>query len=152
MSRQIEITWRLRDVPLAPLAVAARGEVASRLAQRLLALDDETLATLQGVVGEGLLIVLGEAVALPWVDGVIYLGRDPLAPALLLPTTIVTEVPLALFERALIERWQDHPPFALLIDPPMIASVTSARPIARQPLAAWLSQDTKEATRAEVTP
>ena len=29
--------------------------------------------------------MLGAAEALPWVDGVIYLGRDPRAPSLLLP-------------------------------------------------------------------
>ena len=33
-------------------------------------------------------VVLGATEALPWVDGVNYLGRDPDAPRLLLPTML----------------------------------------------------------------
>jgi hypothetical protein len=134
----IQTGWRARAVALAPIAVAARGEVAIALAQRLLALDDESLARLKGVAGQGLLMALGNEELLTWVDGVVYLGRDDAAPSLLLPTTLEPDVPVTLFERALLKRLNDAAPLAVLPDPPLIASVSPARPISREALTVWL--------------
>src|SRR2546421_12248969 len=100
MEMSIRVTWRSRQSPLTPVAVAAQGEAARLLAGRLLARDDADLARLQGVAGPGLLVISGEEGALPWVDGAIYLGRDTEASALLLPTTLEPSVPLPLLERA----------------------------------------------------
>ena len=135
---QIQTRWRARAVARAPVAVAAHGEVAIAFARRLLALDDETLAKLQGVAGQGLLIALGKEELLTWVDGVIYLGRDDAAPSLLLPTTLEPDVPIAIFERALVKRLNVGAPIAVLPDPPLIASVSLARPISRETLTTWL--------------
>jgi hypothetical protein len=135
---QIQIRWRARATALAPIAVAARAEVAIALAHRLLALDDESLAGLKGVAGQRLLVALGNEELLTWVDGVIYLGRDDAAPSLLLPTTLEPDMPITLFERALVKRLNDATPLAVLPDPPLIASVSLARPISREALATWL--------------
>ncbi len=135
---QIQIRWRAREQPLAPIAVTAQGEVAIAFAHRLLALDDEVLAKLKGVAGEGLLIVLGNEELLPWVDGVTYLGRDAAAPSLLVPTTLEPDVPMALLERALVKRLNEAAPMAVFNDPPIIASVSLARPISRETLVGWL--------------
>src|SRR5215470_16947292 len=96
----IEVTWRARLFPLAPIGAAARGNAARALARRLLARDDEALGLLKGVAGSGVIIVLGEEESLPWVDGVSYLGRDERAPSLVLPTVLEPSVPPELFERA----------------------------------------------------
>jgi hypothetical protein len=57
------------------------------------------------VSGPDVLLVVGDE--LPWADGVVYLGRDPDAPKLLLPTTLMPEVPVDLFERALLHKFAD---------------------------------------------
>ena len=138
---RIPLSWRSRSAPLEPVGMAARGETARALARRLLARDDDALARLSGVAGPELLVVLGVAAELPWVDGAVYLGRDSDAPALLLPTTREPSVPPVLAERALIARAQvlnAAPPLAVLLDPPLLASIQTARPILRATLQSWL--------------
>src|SRR5262245_25556690 len=101
---QFEIAWTPRKFPLPPAAVAARGDASIRLARRLLQLDDEALKQLEGVAGERLLVVQGNPDVLPWVDGVQYLGVDPAAPAVLLPTNYQPALPQELLARALRTR------------------------------------------------
>ncbi|MCI0487184.1 MAG: hypothetical protein L0229_11355 [Blastocatellia bacterium] len=146
------MSWHARWSPLAPVGAAARGPFARRLALRLLACDDERLSRLKGVAGPSMLIVLGEEYALPWVDGVTYLGRDPEAPQLLLPTSLRPSVAPALLERALLRkidimsRASSSPrslfqPLAVFVDPPVIAPVGHARTVARDTLGAWLDAE-----------
>ncbi|HEX7181678.1 MAG TPA: hypothetical protein VF756_07535 [Thermoanaerobaculia bacterium] len=139
------MTWRPRAAPLDPVGLAVRGEAARELARRLLARGDEALGRLQGVAAPGLLVVLGDPLEagadLPWVDGAVYLGRDPGAPALLLPTAREPSAPLPLVERALVIQARASgasPPFAVLLDPPLLASIQEARPLVRPRLLAWL--------------
>jgi hypothetical protein len=147
----ISVQWRPRPAPLEPVAMAVRGKAAGVLAERLLARDDEALARLSGVAAPGLLVVLGDAGELPWVDGAVYLGRDAEAPALLLPTTHEPSLPLPLVERALLARsagsagvsWTS-PPYAVLVNPPLLASVQAARPIVRQVLNRWLDDSRRQ--------
>jgi len=139
----LPVSWRPRPVPLDPVGVAARGEAAKRLAQRLLARSDEALARLSGVASPDLVVLLGEASALPWVEGATYLGRDAHAPSLLLPTNREPGVPLPLLERALLARaahLQVEPPLAVLLDPPLLASALEARPLVRSRLQAWIAE------------
>jgi hypothetical protein len=143
----IPLCWRLRAEPLDPVGMAVRGAAARTLARRLLARDDEALGRLSGVAAPDLLpdllMVLGEAADLPWVDGAVYLGRDAAAPSLLLPTTREPAVPLPLVERALLARARTSgtsPPYAVLVDPPLLASAQAARPILRPVLQAWLDR------------
>lgn len=152
----IPVTWRPRPAPLDPVGLAVRGEAARMLARRLLARDDEALARLAGVAAPGLLVVLGDAADLPWVDGAVYLGRDADAPSLLLPTAREPSAPLPLVERALLARaragaadgtgaMETSPPYAVLVDPPLLASTLAARPIERPVLEAWLAGQVEEA-------
>ena len=151
---RIHISWCARWSPLAPLGAAARGPVARMLARRLLAFDDERLSRLKGVAGPEMLIVLGEEESLPWVDGVIYLGRDSDAPLLLLPTSLSPSVPPAFLERALLRKINLHSsprasssdrnvlaPLVVFLDPPSVASVGHARPVVRDTLSAWLDSE-----------
>lgn len=138
----IRVLWRPRAQPLAPVGAAARGRAARLLADRLLARSDEELARLEGVAGEDLLVVLGPSAELPWTDGAVYLGRDPEAPSLLLPTTREPSVPLPLLERALTARALRvpgvAPPLAVFPDPPLLISTLQARPLTRVMLMIWL--------------
>jgi hypothetical protein len=138
----IAVEWRPRAAPLEPVGMAVRGEAARALAERLLARGDEALGRLSGVAAPDLLVVLGEAADLPWVDGAVYLGRDAGAPSLLLPTNREPTAPLPLVERALLARARTagtSPPYAVLVSPPLLASAQAARSIVRPVLQAWLA-------------
>jgi len=139
----IQICWRPRQTPLRPVGAAARASAGRMLAKKLLGWPDERLAELQGVAGTGLIIVLGGEPALPWVDGICYLGRDDAAPSLLLPTSPQPSVPISLLERAVIAHVRDSAsrtglPLAILAAPPPIACVAGARVISRDFLQIWL--------------
>jgi hypothetical protein len=125
------VIWRPRQAPLAPRAVAAWGPAARALARK--AAD----RGLSGVAGDDVLVLLGEAEALPWADGVVYLGRDERAPALLLPTALEPDAPPELFERALLARHRETP---LAVFDRWIVPVGAARPVERDRLAAWLAR------------
>ena len=135
----LPLRWQTREPPLAPIAAAATGPAARALAQRLLAMPDDRLSTLTGVAGPELLLVLGPEESLPWVDGAQYLGRDPDAPGLLLPTALRPAVPLPLVERAAMFRRRNAPmPMALVLDPPLLVPLEDARPVDRTALLQWL--------------
>jgi len=142
MSR-IRIHWEPRSRPLTPVAAAARGACGRALARKLLDWPAGRLLELKGVAGPGMIIVLGEEALLPWAAGIRYLGRDTEAAALLLPTNLQPSVPVPLLERAILASQSTNDrinllPLAVLPDPPAIAAVGSARPIAREILEAWL--------------
>jgi hypothetical protein len=122
--------WLPRATPLKPTTVLACGAAVAGLLARLRSLSDEDLTSLRGVSGKALLIVLGPEDALPWADGVVYLGRDPSAPSLLLPTNIQPSAPLDLFERALRRQFPTLTPPIIAL-PELVASVAEARPISR---------------------
>jgi MoxR-vWA-beta-propeller ternary system protein len=135
----LPLRWHTREPPLEPVAAAATGPAARALALRLLAMPDERLAALSGVAGAELLLVLGAGDDLPWVDGAQYLGRDPEAPGLLLPTALRPAVPLPLVERAAMLRRRTAPmPAALVLDPPLLVPLEDARPVDRAVLRRWL--------------
>jgi hypothetical protein len=134
----IKITWQPREIPLAPVAAAAVHDVARALAQRLMEMDDESLAQLRGAVGPQFIIVMGDAQNLPWVNGIVYLGRSPAAPSLLLPTALEPDAPVALLERAVARRLPNSQLTALLTDPFLLAPVAVAQPIARDALRTWM--------------
>lgn len=137
----LPLRWQVREPPLEPLAAAATGPAARALAERLLAMPDERLAALRGVAGPELVLVQGAAEALPWVDGAQYLGRDPEAPGLLLPTSLRPGVPLPLVERAVMLRRRAVPmPMALLLEPPLLVPLEEARPLERAALRRWLEE------------
>jgi hypothetical protein len=118
--------------------VSAEGEAARALAKRLLVRSDEDLGRLRGVAGEGragLILVTGAELDLPWTDGARYLGQDPLAPSLLLPTARAPSVSPALLERALGRGAS----VAVLLDPPRVVSLADARVLARARIEALLA-------------
>ena len=134
------MTWRPRSTPLIPVGVAARGTAATSLAHRLLR-DPDSLSHYKGVGAPGLLVILGEEKRLPWVDGVVYLGHDSQSLLLLFPTNLEPSVPAALLQRSLAVVHNQHGPFALLLDPPLIVPLSEARTIDRASLIKWLEAD-----------
>lgn len=134
---RIQVRWTPRAAPLAARAVIATGAAATTLGRRLAALSDDALGALAAVAGEQLLVVLGESSALPWADGVTYLGRDEAAPDLLLPTALEPTVPAAVLEAA-VRKQIAHAPVVVLPSPARFISCGTARAIDRGRLMSWL--------------
>jgi hypothetical protein len=133
------LNWLPRERPLTPCAVVAQGEAAQRLARRLLEYPDAELAQLQGVAERGTLVIRGEMAVLPWAEGVLYLGQDAEAPALLLPTALRPDFPAALLERAVRTQFPAvAPPVAVLPGTQQVVSLAAARTVARANVQAWL--------------
>jgi len=137
-SASFEVTWKPREIALTPVAVAARGEAARRLAHRLLRSNDEALEQLQGVAGKDLIVIQGKEELLPWVEGAEYLGSDSQARGLLLPTIYEPDLPLALVTRALQSRLRVAGISAVLVNPLILVPLREARPVHRASLSAWL--------------
>ncbi len=136
---QQPVAWRPRNSPLQALAVVGVGPVALALARRVLEADDAALARWSGVAGPGVLVLLGDTESLPWVEGVVYLGRDAAAPALLLPCTLAPDVAPALLERALVARAQAGTPLAVLPRSARLVPVGAARSLSRDTVRTWLA-------------
>jgi hypothetical protein len=99
------------------------------------ALPDGQLGPLRAVLGDELLLLLGNEQDLPWSDGVIYLGREPMTPELWLPCAIEPNVPASLLLRALRSRFQTDSllaPFAVSLEPPVVVPLVDAQPLTRE--------------------
>jgi hypothetical protein len=154
MDGRIALAWSSRPQPLIARAVAATGDAAVALGKRLMALDEAALARLTAVAADGVLIVLGDADALPWVDGVEYLGRDVSAPDLLLPTARAPTVPAPALQHAVVARpaaTRGAAPYAMWRSDGVLRLVPCgpARAIERTRLATWLAR-TGSAADAEI--
>lgn len=135
----MNVTWTARDEPLAVEAAFAKGEAARALAKRVLAMAD--IALFRAVASDELLVLLGDH--LPWVDGIVYLGREHEAPRMYLPTTLAPSVAPAMLARS-VERQKPiaDGPFALVppLIVPLIIPLAAAMPLDRSRLEAWLAR------------
>ncbi|MCA9520162.1 MAG: hypothetical protein KC609_04295 [Myxococcales bacterium] len=137
---RLVLEWKPRPDPLAPLAALAEGDVTPRLRARLSRFGDEALTHVAGAQGDDWLCVIAERPRLPWVEGIQYLGRDPDASALLLPTTHRPNIPVALLQRILIHRFsQSLPPLALCIQSERVLALGCAVAIER----GWLETEAR---------
>ena len=105
----LPVRFRPRPVPLVPCAALSTAHVTTALLAALLRTAPERLGRLEAARSRRTFLLVGPAAELPWVDGIEYLGRDPEAPALLVPTAVRPDVPMALFERALLRRARGAP-------------------------------------------
>ena len=136
--------FRATSEALAPTVVGlfARGRAALALATRLLSAPEAEWAALRGVATQSndanqrVIAILGEAAALPWVDGLTYLRRGA-DPRLLLPSNTAVDVPETALIAALLRAHQDWTP-PLVVVSGLVVSVASARPLTRQRLTAWV--------------
>ncbi|WP_332645023.1 bpX5 domain-containing protein [Aeromicrobium sp.] len=90
------LDWHVREPPLSPCGVVARGEVVPLLAAaaaRYVSAGND----LKVCHGDGWLVVLGDSNCLPWVDGVVYVGLED---GLHLPTTLRCSPPAGVVRRA----------------------------------------------------
>ncbi len=135
----VPLRWIAREPPLEACGLAAFGVAARALGVRLASMSDVALASLRAVVGREVIVVIAEPAALPWVDGAQWLGRDPAAPSLWLPTAERPHVAAGLFERALLLGDHGAAPLAVVRREGALTvlSLADARPVARARLVAW---------------
>lgn len=117
----ISLRWIEREPPLSPVAGLARGGARAAWIDVLRARIQPTWS---GVGNASLIVVIGED--LPWVDGIEWLGRDPAAPGLYLPTLVRPDLPLDLVARAAL-RTVGRAPVVLL--PDLLVPLDAARPL-----------------------
>lgn len=130
--------WTTREPPLRAQLVVGLGPVAAALGRRVL--QDPELQ-LEGAAAPGLLVLRGDTEALPWVDGVVYLGQDPEAPGLYLPTTQRPPLPSALLLQALRRAHRTEGPLGLLPAPLRVLPLSQCRALHGPALSAWLAQE-----------
>lgn len=99
-------SWSPRPEPLTPCGCTAAGPVALLLARRLL----QAPRSLSGVRAGDRLVLLGDD--LPWVDGVLYLGRESPLDPVLLPTHLAPDWPASWIGEVL--RRRSRAPWAVL--------------------------------------
>lgn len=134
----MRLRWTDREPPLPVQGVLARGDVMRALLTRLLE-DQGPLEALRGVISVGreapTCVLLGDPEKLPWVDGVVYLGR-PAHTNLYLPTTRRAEITDALLERVLGRALSERGPLAALPAPEgaLLFPLAAARPLTRDHL------------------
>jgi hypothetical protein len=129
--------FRPRPSPLTPLALYAEHASARSVIVQLTAATDARLSALRAVATPECLVLLGPERELPWADGVVYLGHDPRAPLLLLPTYCEPDVPLDLFEQRIVAGLQPAP-IAVLPHAKRLIAVGHARVLERAALQQWL--------------
>lgn len=124
-SPTVDVTWSVREYSLVPQAVAACGVQLSRaLANRLMKRQLSDLQKLQCVAGNGVFLVLGDELEIPWLDGVVYLGQER-HTTIYVPTILQPSVPISLLERALLAAHPTlKPPIAVLPTVSIIVSLS----------------------------
>jgi hypothetical protein len=134
--RRVRLAWIEREPPLAVAGVVGLGPAARALGRRLLARGDAE--AFRGLVREETLVLLGRDP--PWAEGVVYLGREPLAPGLYLPTRLRTvEDPSLVGERLLLEGV--HGAAALLPEQGIVLALAEARRLDPDQLRDWVDHD-----------
>ena len=136
----LPVGWGPREPPLGIAAVAAWGDCATALASRAAArqLRDGAIAV---VASADALVLIGSGEDLPWADGAVYLGRDPAAAGMLVPTMLAPSVPIDLLERAVRKRFAVTGPIAVLPRGPTVEVLPlgEARGVSVADLARWLA-------------
>lgn len=131
----ISISWSPTDTPLQPCVAVATDSIAAQLLQKLITMDDAALAAYKGVAGKNIVLISGDS--LPWVNGIRYLGSDPQAPNLFVPTNLQCNIPLALLDKA-IKRQVANTPVALLPELNAMVSFQQALSVCRDLVSDWL--------------
>lgn len=132
--------WRERTHSLAPAGLVAAGP--SSMAALLRALRQRDADNLRGMTlasTHALLVLLGPAEHLPWVDGVGYCAPAPGVPGLWLPTRLAPDMPAELLHAGL-QRRSGHAAMLLWNAPEMVLGLDDALPL--QPAVLdWLERE-----------
>jgi hypothetical protein len=131
--------WCERTDSLAPAGVVASGPCIPALLRALRQRNTDNLRALTVASTRELLVVLGPAECLPWVDGVGYCAPAPGVPGLWLPTRLMPDMPVELLHTGL-QRRTGHAAMLLWNAPEMVLGLDDALPL--QPAVLdWLERE-----------
>lgn len=101
--------WLAREAVLAPAGAVACGRAAHDLLRQLQIRSAEERQGLRFIATADMLVLLGEADQLPWVDGIRYCAASPEAPMLWLPTLLCPSLPVDLLQQRLLHEARRGP-------------------------------------------
>lgn len=133
------LDWQERTPGLMPGGLVAMGPLARALLRELGLRDAAALDGLSLVATRDMLVLLGDAGKLPWLDGVRYCAPDPDVPALWMPTHLQTVLPPDLVHGAMLRR-APHARLLLWHAPQLALPLDGARAVDTA-LLAWLEQE-----------
>ena len=128
----MELTWQARPQALPVAGVVGLGAAGKALGERLL---EEPKLAFRALAWDQGLVLLGDE--LPWVSGLIWLGREPDAPGLYLPTQVASTVDPSWVLQCLASQAQP-PPIVVLPEPGLFFSLSHARSLDRSALQCWM--------------
>lgn len=129
--------WLVQEPALAPGGAVACGKVAHALLQQLQSRSDEERKNLRFVATADMLVLLGDAGQLPWIDGIRYCAPSPIAPMLWLPTLLRPSLPVDLLQHRLLDAAASGP-VLLWPEPACFLPLDVAAPIDEMALQ-WLA-------------
>lgn len=137
------LAWRVRTDRPEPAGLVAAGQamraLLGELRRRLDAKEEHGLGELTLAATRDLLVVLGPAGRLPWVDGVAYCAPAPGVPGLWLPTRAAPDAPAELLHASL-QRRAGHAALLLWNAPDMILGLDGRLPVQAAVLD-WLDRE-----------
>jgi len=135
----VVLDWQERTPGLPPGGLVAVGPLARALLRELAHRDAAALQGLSLVATRDMLVLLGDAGKLPWLDGVRYCAPDPDVPMLWMPTHLQSVLPPDLVQGAM-QRRAPHACWLLWHSPELALPLEGARPVDAA-LLAWLEQE-----------
>ena len=134
------LSWRARTDSVEAAGLVAAGPALHALLGALRERGADGLHGLTLTATRDLLVLLGPAASLPWIDGVAYCAPAEGVPGLWLPTRLAPDAPAELLHAAL-QRRSGHATLLLWPDPGMVLGLDGAQPL--QPaLLDWLERET----------
>lgn len=126
-------------VAAGPPMRALLGELRRRCQEQDQAEDKDSLRDLSLAATRDLLVLLGPASRLPWVDGLRYCAPAPGVPGLWLPTRAAPDAPAELLHAAL-QRRAGHAAVLLWNAPDMVLGLDGRLPV-RPAVLDWLERE-----------
>lgn len=122
------LAWRERTDRPAPAGLVAAGPPMRALLAELRRRDANAVRDLLLSATRDLLVLLGPAERLPWIDGVRYCAPAPGVPGLWLPTRTAPDMPAELLHAALQRRTQ-HAAVLLWDAPGLVLGLDGRLPV-----------------------
>jgi hypothetical protein len=129
--------WQARNPALEPAGAVAHGQAAQALLRQLQLRPADERSGLRFVATADMLVLLGDAARLPWVDGIRYCAAAPEAPMLWLPTMQQPASPVDLLQHRLLHE-AHRGPVLLWPDPACYVPLDAAAPVDDEALQ-WLA-------------
>lgn len=121
----MSMQWFVQEPALVPAGAVAWGGAARDVLRQMQLRSAEQRTGLRFVATADMLVLLGDAGQLPWVDGIRYCAASPEAPMLWLPTLLRPSLPIDLLQHRLLHE-AGRGPVLLWPEPPCFMPLDAA--------------------------